>query len=188
MDKTWRRALAIISITTALLFSMPLLGASVSAAPPGNADKIVAVINDRPITAGEFTAFLDLFGSEPAYQINHPADRQRLLGNFIDRLVLLDAARKEGYFDLPEIKKHAHLSAESKETIVLSRFLRDRVTTVSQPTNAEIAAYQAAHADLTAAAARDRLTSQRQQERFTELMQTLKADYRIKITDDKPTR
>ncbi|RTZ92850.1 MAG: hypothetical protein DSY91_02970 [Deltaproteobacteria bacterium] len=163
----------LVFLLAPLLIGVPRLHAE--------ANKVVAEIDGKKLTQKDFKAYLELFQGNPAY---HPAtmkDKKRLLNNLVNRTLLLEAARKEGYFKKKELKKHPNLGKTEEETFVLRAYLMDHVSKKVSITPKEIEAYQKAHPGMKAKEAKEALTTLRQKALFRDLMKRLRAGHTIRI-------
>ena len=163
-----------ISLFAACIFFQPVRAETKSS-------EVLAEIDNQTITKADFTAYLGLFKNQSKYQPTTAPAREKLLNNLIDRTLLLEEARKQGYFNAPELKKHGSLNSIEHETIVLRQLLTDRVSRPATVDDATVNTYLETHANLTFKQAREKLTSQRQQQLFKELMQELKKERSITI-------
>ena len=143
--------------------------------------EVLAEIDNQKITKADFTAYLGLFKDQDKYQPTTTAAREKLLNNLIDRTLLLEEARKQGYFEAPELKKHGSLNSTEHETIVLRKLLTDRISRPATIDDATVNTYLKTHAHLTFEQAQEKLTSKRQLQLFQELMQNLKKERTIII-------
>ncbi len=153
--------------------------------PPAGAEtkdsEVLAKIDDQKITKADFTAYLSLFKDNGQYQAVTAAAREKLLNNLIDRTLLLEEARKQGYFNAPELKKHGSLNSIEHETIVLRQLLTDRISRPATIDDNTVNTYLKTHTNLTFEQALEKLTSERQLQLFQTLMQNLKKERTIII-------
>lgn len=164
-----------------------LLLASAFLLPAGAESKnseVLAEIDQQKITKADFSAYLGLFKDQDKYQATTAAARGKLLNNLIDRTLLLEEARKQGYFEAPELKKHGSLNSIEHETIVLRKLLTDRISRPATIDDATVNTYLKTHSNLTFEQAQEKLTSERQLQLFQELMQNLKKERTIIIHKD----
>ena len=143
--------------------------------------KVLATIDEIKITQADFEAYLDLFKDQSKYRPTTPAAREKLLNNLIERTLLLDEAKKKGYFEADDLKKHGSLNSRERETMVLRQFLTDRVSRPATIDDSTVKNYLETHPGLTFEQAQEKLTSERQLEIYKELMQELKRDREITI-------
>ena len=166
--------IVVLSLFAFLIFILP------ARAEP-KSPEILAKIDNQTITKADFTAYLSLFKDQSKYQPTTSAARGKLLNNLIDRTLLLEEARKQGYFEAPELKKHGSLNSIEHETIVLRQLLTDRISRPATIDDATVNTYLTTHPNLTFKQAQEKLTSERQQKLFHKLMQNLKKDRTILI-------
>ncbi len=141
----------------------------------------MARIDGKTYTKKDFDAYLALFKGDPLYRPRTMKDKERMLRHFVDRELLLQAAKKEGYEKLDVLKKHPTVSRAEEETIILRAYLQDHVSKKASVTDAEVVAYKKEHPGLKAETARERLTARRQKVLFDKLMKRLRAGHTIKI-------
>ena len=163
-----------ISLLVAFIFILP-------AGAETKGSEVMAEIDSQKITKADFTAYLGLFKDQGKYQPTTAAAREKLLNNLIDRTLLLEEARKKGYFNAPELKKHGSLNSTEHETIVLRQLLTDRISRPATINDATVNTYLKTHTNLTFEQAQEKLTSKRQLQLFQELMQSLKKERTIII-------
>ena len=163
-----------ISLLVTFIFLLP-------AGAETKKSEVLAEIDSQKITKADFTAYLNLFNDQTKYQASTAAAREKLLNNLIDRTLLLEEARKQGYFEAPELKKHGSLNSTEHETIVLRQLLTDRVSRPATIDDKTVNAYLENHSNLTFKQAQEKLTRKRQLELFQELMQSLKKERKIII-------
>ncbi len=166
------------------IFAISLLVAFIFLLPAGAESKnsdVLAEIDQQKITKADFTAYLCLFKDQGKYQPTTVAARKKLLNNLINRTLLLEEARKQGYFEAPELKTHGSLNSTEHETIVLRKFLTDRVSRPTTIDDKTVNTYLETHTKLTFKQAQEKLTSKRQLQLFQELMQNLKKERTIII-------
>ena len=104
--------------------------------------KVLAEIDGKKIMQKDFDAYLALFKGNSRYLPKTLEDKKRLLHHLIDRAILLEAARKEGYFKQDTLKKHPSFNQVEKETFVLRAYLMDHVSGKITVTSSEIAAFK----------------------------------------------
>ena len=150
---------------------------------PGQAaqNKVLAGIDGKKITRKDFDAYLALFKGNPRYLPRTQEDKKRLLQHLIDRMILLEAAKKEGYFKQKILKKHPSLTEVEKETFILRAYLMDHVSKKVTVTSSEVVAYQKLHPDTSSKEARELLIAKRQKVLFAVLMKQLKTGRKIRI-------
>ncbi|MBW1646036.1 MAG: hypothetical protein JRJ56_06895 [Deltaproteobacteria bacterium] len=176
------RTVALAGLLLALLLAFSGWSGNSLAAPAGHdADKVLATIDDRPLTEADFAAYLKLFAGDPRFRADTPAARKKMLQHLIDRTLLLEYARKKGYDRQETLKKHGSLSQQEKETIILRQLLNDEISAKVKVDEKAIASYHRQHPRLTAPQAREQWTSERQQELFRTLMGKLRRQHRIVI-------
>ena len=163
-----------ISLLIAFIFLLP-------AGAETKSSEVLAEIDGRKLTKADFTAYLNLFKDQSKYQPTTAAAREKLLNNLIDRTLLLEEARKKGYFNAPELKKHGSLNSIEHETIVLRQLLTDRISRPATIDDNTVNTYLETHTNLTFKQAQEKLTSERQLQLFQALMQDLKKERKIII-------
>ncbi len=98
MRKHRLRAIFPASPRTAwIVWMIFLLATTFSTSAGDTPPKIVAKIDGKVLTSKDFTSYLALFKGNPAYWPKTLKDKKRLLQYLIDRTLLLEAAKKEGY-------------------------------------------------------------------------------------------
>ena len=163
-----------------LLFFVLLLTNVASGFEAGNTE-LLATIDEQWITREDFNNYLKLFKNPGSFSQSNPETREKLLNNLIDRTLLLEEARKQGYFEAPELKKHTSLNSIEHETIVLRQLLTDRISRPATINDVTVNTYLETHTNLTFKQAQEKLTSERQRQLFQELMQELKKERTIII-------
>ncbi|MEA3348295.1 MAG: SurA N-terminal domain-containing protein [Pseudomonadota bacterium] len=172
----------IFTLTKIVAVSLLLISAFLlPAGAESKGSEILAEIDGQKITRADFTAYLSLFKDQGKYQPTTTAAREKLLNNLIDRTLLLEEARKQGYFNAPELKKHGSLNSTEHETIVLRKFLTDRISRPATIDDKTVSTYLETQTNLTFKQAQEKLTSERQLQLFQELMQNLKKERKIII-------
>ena len=149
---------------------------------------LLAEIDGRPVTGTDLKKYLGLFKESEMVWPAKPETREKLINHLIDRELLLEAARKQGYFKIDELKKHGHLQPSECETIALRAFLNDKIARPATPDQAAITNYRKQHPDLSAKQAREKLASARQIELFKNLMASLKKEHKIVIHRENLTK
>lgn len=147
-------------------------------------NKVLAEIDGRAITVKEFTSYLSLFKGNPSYLPKTKEEKERMLNHLIDRALLLEAAKKEGYDKRETLKKHPSLSPLERETFMLRAYLMDHVSRKVSISQQSIKTYQFHHPGLTRKQAMDTLIAQQEQRLFEELMRHLKGGHNIRIYPD----
>ncbi|MEA3333062.1 MAG: SurA N-terminal domain-containing protein [Pseudomonadota bacterium] len=174
--KVFTKIIAIF-LLVAFIFLLP-------AGAESKGSEVLAEIDNQKITKSDFTAYLNLFKDQSKYKATTVAARKKLLNNLIDRTLLLEEARKQGYFEAPELKKHGSLNSIEHETIVLRKLLTDRISRPATIDDKTVNTYLKTHTNLTFEQAQEKLTSERQLLLFQELMQNLKKERTIIIHQD----
>ncbi len=162
-----------------LLFIMLL--SNVAAGFELRENEILATIDQQQITLVDFNKYLELFKNPGNFCQSDLETRKKHLDNLINRTLLLEEARAKGYFKAPELKKHGSLNSSEHETIVLRQFLTDKVSRPATIDDATVNTYLTTHPNLKFKQAQEKLTSERQQKLFKELMQELKKERTIII-------
>ena len=142
---------------------------------------LLAEIDGQKITGADFNQYLELFKKSGEQQSETPAMRERQVKNLINRNLLLEEARKNGYFENEDLKKHGSLNSSEHETIVLRQFLTDRISRPATIADTELELFIKSHPNFTPEQAREHLTSKRQQQLFQKLMHDLKNGHKIVI-------
>ncbi len=142
---------------------------------------LLAEIDQQKITGADYNRYLKLFKDSGHDQPVNPAIRELQIKNLINRILLLQEARKQGYFEDKELEKHGSLNQSERETLVLRKFLTDKVSRPATIAEDELDTYLKAHPNYSAEAAREQLTTGRQQQIFLKLMQDLKDGHHIVI-------
>jgi len=193
------------AISAAAIFAIYLLVGEVQAPGPDQhpphsekAEKTVAIsapatlllaeIDEHKITGTDFNQYLALFKNNDQSHAASPALRERQINNLINRTLLLEEARREGYFKDEDLKKHGSLNQSEHETIVLRHFLTDKISRPATIDEAELKTYQEAHSQLSPEQARERLTAEHQLQLFQKLMQDLRKGHQIVIHRENLTR
>ena len=171
-----------------LLLLFFLLLANVAAGIEPKETEILATIDQQQITRKDFNKYLKLFKNPGSCSQSDPETREKHLKNLIDRTLLLEEARKQGYFKAPELKKHGSLNSTEHETIVLRQLLTDRISRPATVDNNTVNHYLETHPNLTFKQAQEKLTSERQQQLFRKLMHDLKKDRTIIVYQKDLTR
>jgi len=109
MKKTF---FTIITFSLILLIFLP-------GSATGNDQNVLATLDGKPVTSGDFQNYLKLFDNDPRFRPDTPEARKKLLEHLIDRTILLQYAKKHGYFELKELQRHSSLNQQEKETIIL---------------------------------------------------------------------
>ncbi|MCD6430571.1 MAG: SurA N-terminal domain-containing protein, partial [Deltaproteobacteria bacterium] len=112
-------------------------------------NEILATIDQQQITRDGFNKYLELFKNPGNFSQSDLKTRKKHLENLINRTLLLEEARKQGYFEDPELKKHGSLNSIEHETIVLRQLLTDRISRPATIDNATVNTYLETHANLT---------------------------------------
>lgn len=159
-----------------LLLLLVLLLANVVPGDAAGKNELLATIDQQQITQEEFNKYLKLFKNSESFSQTNPETRKKYLENLINRTLLLEEARKQGYFDAPELKKHGSLNSIEHETIVLRQLLTDRISRPATIDDTTVNTYLETRANLTFKQAQEKLTSERQLELFQELMKKLKKE------------
>jgi len=144
-------------------------------------NKILAEIDGMKLTQKDFDAYLALFKGNARYMPKTLEDKKRMLAHFIDRTLLLQAAKKEGYEKLDVLKKHPVVDKVEEETIILRAYLQDHVSKKVSVSPEEVAAYRKAHPGVKAEKAKELLAARQQKILFDKLMERLRADHTIKV-------
>jgi len=142
---------------------------------------LLAEIDDQKITGADYNRYLELFKDSGHDQPVNPAIRELQIKNLINRILLLKEARQQGYFEDKELEKHGSLNQSERETMVLRKFLTDKVSRPATVAEDELNTYLKTHPNYSAEAAREELTTGRQQQLFLKLMHDLKDGHRIVI-------
>jgi len=177
MKKTTR----LIMITFFISFGLLIAANSGIAANSAKKSKVLAKIDKIKITQADFDAYLSMFEAKSKYRPTTPAARTKLLNHMIDRILLLEEARKSGYFEDEELKKHGSLSKAERETMVLRKLLIDRIAkpaTIADPT---VTIYREKHPDLTFKQAQKKLIGERQQQLYEKLREKIRKGRKIVI-------
>jgi hypothetical protein len=162
-------------------FILTLIGLCSFVSVQASQGKVLAEIDGKKIMQKDFDAYLALFKGNSRYLPKTLEDKKRLLHHLIDRAILLEAARKEGYFKQDTLKKHPSFNQVEKETFVLRAYLMDHVSGKITVTSSEIAAFKKAHPRITPQEARNILTTKYQKIEFASLMKHLKSGRVIRI-------
>ncbi len=176
-----KKTTQLIMITLLISFMCLIVANSGIAANTTKKSKVLANIDQIKITQADFDAYLNMFDAKSKYRPTTPAARTKLLNHLIDRILLLEEARKSGYFEDEELKKHGSLNRAERETMVLRKLLIDRISkpaTIADPT---VNIYLESHPDLTFKQAQKKLTGERQQQLYEKLMQKLRKGHKIVI-------
>ena len=176
MKKTTR----LIMITLFISF-VSLVMVNPGIAANAKKSKVLAKIDKIEITQADFDTYLNMFDAKSKYRPTTPAARAKLLNHLIDRMLLLEEARKSGYFKDEELRKHGSLSSAERETMVLRKLLIDRISrpaTIADPT---VTLYLEDHPDLTFKQAQEKLTRERQLQLYKKLIQKLRKGRKIVI-------
>jgi len=144
-------------------------------------DILLAEIDGQKITGADFNQYLSLFKNNDQGHSASPALRERQIKNLINRILLLEEARKQGYFKNEDLKKHGSLDPIEHETIVLRQFLTDKISQPATIDETELKTYLETHSQFSSEQAREQLTSKRQQQLFQELMHDLQKVHKIVI-------
>jgi hypothetical protein len=177
MKKTTGLLILTLIISCVSLFIPGSSAAAASESKP----KVLATIDKTKITQTDFDNYLDMFDTKSSYRPTTPAARTKLLNHLIDRMLLIEEARKSGYFEDDELKKHSSLNRTEHETMVLRKLLIDRISrpaTVADPT---VNIYLETHPDLTFKQAQEKLIGKRQHQLYKKLMQKLRKGRKITI-------
>jgi len=149
---------------------------------------LLAEIDEHKITGADLNQYLALFKNNDQSHSASPALRERQVNNLINRILLLEEARKQGYFKDEDLKKHGSLDKREHETIVLRKFLTDKISRPATINDAELKTYQETHSQLSPEQARERLTAERQLQIFQKLMQDLRKGHKIVIQHENLTQ
>ena len=142
---------------------------------------LLAKIDQQEITGADYNRYLKLFNYSGHDQPVNPAIRELQIKNLINRILLLKEARQQGYFEDKELEKHGSLNQSERETMVLRKFLTDKVSRPATIAEDELNTYLKDHPNYSAEAAREELTTGRQQQLFLKLMHDLKDGHHIVI-------
>ncbi len=164
-----------------LFLLIVLLLANVTPGVAAGKAKLLATIDQQQISRAKFNKYLKLFKNSGIFSQIDPETRKKHLENLINRIVLLEEAHAEGYFETPELKKHGSLNSVEHETIVLRQLLTDRISRPATIDDKIVSTYLKTHTNLTFKQAQEKLTSERQLQLFQELMLKLKKKHSIKI-------
>jgi len=175
------------STPRSFLFLLFIILIGVGIFTPGQAsqNKVLARVDEKKITQKDFDAYLALFEGNSRYLPRTREDKKRLLQHLIDRTILLEAAKKEGYFKQKIFKKHPLLTDVEKETFILRAYLMDHVSKKAAVTSAEVAAYQKLHPGVSSKKAKEFLIAKRQKVLFAALMKQLKKGRKIRTYPEK---
>jgi len=144
-------------------------------------NRVLAEIDGKAITSKDFASYLNLFKGDPTYQPKSRKDKERMLNHLIDRILLLEAAKKEGYDKKDILIKHPTLSPVERETFILRSYLMDHISRKVSVSPEAISAYRLHHPRLTEEEARERLIALQQKKLFKELMRRLRQGRSIRI-------
>ncbi len=145
---------------------------------------LLAEIDGRKVTGADLKNYLGLFKGPEAELPTGAEARKKLIRHLIDRELLLDEARKEGYFKLDELKKHGSLNQVERQTIALRAFLTDKISRPATPDAAAVEALRRKQPDLDPKAAREKLARQNQLELFHQMMTRLQQEHQVIIHHD----
>jgi len=149
---------------------------------------LLAEIDEQKITGADFNQYLALFKNNDQGHSESPARRERQIKNLINRILLLEEARKQDYFKDEELKKHGSLDPSEHETIVLRQFLTDKISRPATIDEAQINTFLKENPHISHEQAQEQLTSKRQQQLFQKLMHNLKKEHKIVIHRENLTK
>jgi|GEM_PF-1795484 len=144
-------------------------------------DNVLAEIDGKKLTQKDFDAYLALFKGNARYNPTTLEGKKRMLQHFIDRTLLLQAAKKEGYEKLDVLKKHPVVDKVEEETIILRAYLQDHVSKKVAVSPEEIAAYKKAHPGMKTEKVKELLAARQQKILFDKLMKRLRAEHTIRV-------
>ena len=143
--------------------------------------KVLATIDGQAITSSDFQNYLKLFDNDPRFRPDTAEARKKLLEHLINRTILIQYAKEQGYFERQELQKHQSLDQQEKDTIALRQLLTDKISNQVHCSEDEIKTYQKAHPQLSTKLAKEQLTSQKQQKLFKTFIDQLKKEHTIII-------
>jgi hypothetical protein len=158
-----------------------LLTSTLAAYGGNTTPKVLAKIDGKVLTSKDFASYLALFKGNTAYQPKTLKEKKRLLEYLIDRTLLLEAAKKEGYDKRDLLKKHPSLNRVERETLMLRAYLMDHISHKVSMTDKMIASYRRQHPGMTPKQAREILTARQQKKLFQSLMKRLKQGRTIQM-------
>lgn len=183
VDTRWR------FVRTMRGLALLLVVCSACSGKPDEASTVLALINGREITSGEF----DLRWSQlPEFALKTYAGlngRRKFLDELITRELLLQEARKRGFDRDRALVEHVE---RFKERILLDQLIREEVDARITVTPEDMQAYYAANpgnfgASLSFEDAQDQVKEQLQVEkkrqRFDELVASLRAKAKLRVAD-----
>ncbi len=176
-----KKTTRLIMITLFISFVSLIVANSGIAANTAKKSKVLAKIDKIKITQADFDAYLDMFDAKSKYRPTTPAARTKLLNHLINRILLIEEARKSGYFEDEELKKHSSLSSTELETMVLRKLLIDKISRPATIADPAVNIYLETHPDLTFKQAQKKLIGERQQQLYDKLMQKLRKERKIVI-------
>lgn len=162
-----------LSIIVSVYIYVPYLQAGQS--------KVLADIDGKAITQKDFEAYLALFKGDARYTPKTFEGKKRMLKHLIDRTILLEAAKKEGYEKLDVLKKHPTMNQVEEETIILRAYLQDHVSKKVSVTTEGVSAYMKKHPNVSSKKAKEALLTEKQKRRFAILMKRLKKGHTVQI-------
>ncbi len=149
---------------------------------------LLAEIDKQKITGADFNQYLALFKNNDQEHSESPALRERQIKNLINRILLLEEARKQDYFKDEKLRKHGSLDPIEHETIVLRQFLTDKISRPATIDETELKTYLKDHPHISHEQAQEQLTSKRQQQLFQKLMHNLQKEHKIVIHRENLTQ
>ena len=145
---------------------------------------IVAKIDDEPITYEEFEKFLELFKKKPKTL----DEKLKMLNNLIARKLIIEDAKKKGYFNRKDIKenlkKHKFLKKSGEITLVLKLYFYENISKKVKITEEEINKFIKKHKGINKHTAKEIIAVEKEKKLFDELIKRLKKGRKIIIFKD----
>ena len=159
-----------------LLFFLALL--LFSPAVYGKENKVVAYLDGKPITYSELKAYAEMLpGDKYKKMLENREGLKKLLNYYIDRLIILEEAKKE--IKTPERVFRAHSSLD-KDSAYIIAYLSRKVDGEIEVTEEEVEKY-AKERGIEKRLAYAELLSKKRREKFKELLRALRKKHKIKF-------